>query len=287
MFGPISSSATTWMSPPVERAVPIAELPVGGAADREGAGERARPHRRDAPPLGESGRDRRAALRLRTDQPGHGAVDEAEPGNLAEALRDLRVESAGRDRSHDHVGQLPAELLGDLVAERLRALGVVGAQADVDEAPRQLERELDGEAAAVVVGALDGVDRRAVDGGRDQLLGLEVGRAEHGGLEPLGGGARRDRVGEVPGRRAGQRVEPELLRLRAGDRDDAILERVRRIGRVELQVELAEAERGGQPRRAARAGSDRARGAARRARRRAGAARSARSRPGRPRSTRG
>ena len=103
------------------------------------------------------------------------------------------------------VGCRPAELLGDLVRERLRALGVVRAQVDVDEAPRQLERELHREPRAVVVGAVDGVDRRAVDGGRGELLRLEVGRDEDGGIEALRRGARRDRTGEVAGRRARER----------------------------------------------------------------------------------
>ena len=45
---------------------------------------------------------------------------ELEP--LREALGDLRVQRAGGDRRDDAVGRLPAELLGDLVGERLRAL---------------------------------------------------------------------------------------------------------------------------------------------------------------------
>ena len=116
----------------------------------------------------------------------------------------------------DHrVGSLPAELLGDLVRERLRALGVVRAQADVDEAPVELEGQLDREPAAVVVGAVDGVDGRAVGRRRDELLRLEVGRAEDGRFEPFRGRAGGDGVREVSGRGAGDRVEAELLRLRA------------------------------------------------------------------------
>src|SRR5439155_9462263 len=121
-------------------------------------------------------------------------------------------------------GELPAELFGDLVGERLRPLGVVGPQADVHERPGQLERELDRQAAAVVVRAADGVDRRAVDGGRDELLRLEIGRAEDGGLEAFGRRTGRDGVRQVAGRGAGEDVEAELLRLRAGDRHDAVLE---------------------------------------------------------------
>ena len=154
------------------------ELPVGGAADRERARDRARPHR---PHL-------RAARRTRSrpassPRPGRRsaaatfAVDEPELEQLAEALVQLREHRARRDRRDDGVRQLPAELLGDLERDRLRALGVVRAELDVDERPVELERQLDREPRAVVVAAVDGVDRRAVDRGRDELLRLEVGRA--------------------------------------------------------------------------------------------------------------
>ena len=53
---------------------------------------------------------------------------------------------------------------------------------------------------------------------------------------PLGGGARGDGVREVAGRGARERLEAELLRLRGGDGDDAVLERVRRVREVELQA---------------------------------------------------
>ncbi len=94
----------------------------------------------------------------------------------------------------------------------------------------------------MVVGAVDGVDARSVDSGSGELLGLEIARDEDGRLEPLRGRACRDRAGEVPGRRAGERVEPELLRLPRRDRDDAILERVRRVRGVELEPQLADPE---------------------------------------------
>ena len=154
-------------------------------------------------------------------------------------------EATGTD---DGVGKPPAQLLGDLERERLRALGVVGAQADVDERPRgELEGELDGQPAAVVVASQHLVDRRPVGRRRQQLLPLEPGRAEDRGFQAFDGGPRRDRGREVPGRRARQRPEPELLRLRARDRDDAVLEGVRGVRRVQLEIELAQAERLGEP----------------------------------------
>ena len=150
-------------------------------------------------------------------------------------------------------GKRPPQLLGDLERERLRALGVVGAQAHVHERPGQLEGELDGEPAAVVVGPEHLVDRRPVRRGGDQLLALEPGGAEHGGLEPFDCGARRDRAREVAGRGARECLEPELLGLRARDRDDAVLEGVCRVGRVQLEIELAHAERLGEAGRLRRA----------------------------------
>ena len=194
--------------------------------------------------LAVGGGDRLASLSLRADQPGWRPVHETELDELAEAPAELREERSRRDRADDGVRQPPAQLLGDLEGERLRTFRVVRAQADVDEGPRgQLERELDREPAAVVVASAYLVDRRAVRGGGQQLLALESGGAEDRGVEPLDGGACRDRCGEIPGRRARQCPEPELLRLGARDRDDPVLEGVRRVGRVQLEMELAQAER--------------------------------------------
>ena len=61
----------------------------------------------------------------------------------------------------DVVRELPAELLGDLEGQRLRAFRVVGPDVDVDERPgRELARQLGAEAVHVVVAAVDG-DRGA------------------------------------------------------------------------------------------------------------------------------
>ena len=117
----------------------------------------------------------------------------------------------GRDRAHDAVGQLEAELLGDLERERLGALGVVGPQVDVHERPRMLGRQLGAEPVDVVVVAAHRDQLRAVDAGREDLLLLEVGGHEHVGLEAGGRGVGGDGVGEVPGRRAGDDLEAELL----------------------------------------------------------------------------
>ena len=97
-----------------------------------------------------------------------------------ERLVDLGQQRAGRDRDDDLLRQPPAELLGDLVAERLGALGVVRPQVDVDERPSRSRSPASSRAEPVdvVVGALDRDQRAAVDRGRDDLAGLEVGRDE-------------------------------------------------------------------------------------------------------------
>jgi hypothetical protein len=129
------------------------------------------------------------------------------------------------------------------------------------------------EAAAVVVAAVDGVDRRPVDGGRDELLGSRSAGQKTAPRAPRPRRARRRRSRGCR-RRARERRRAELVRLRAGDRDDAVLERVRRVRRVELEdsspTPSALASRG-----AARAASARREPLLGR-RRRAGAARSAR-----------
>ena len=68
-------------------------------------------------------------------------------------------------------------------------------------------------------------------------------------------------VGEVAGGGAGDRLEAELARPRHGDRDDAVLEGVGRVGGVVLDPHLAQAEALGEPvgadqRRAARGQPD-------------------------------
>src|SRR4029077_2838767 len=92
-----------------------------------------------------------------------GGLYEAELSELLEATGDLREQRARGDRHDAAVGQLPAELLGDLEGERLRALRVVRAQVDVDERPVALGAQLGAEAVDVVVVALDTDELRAVD----------------------------------------------------------------------------------------------------------------------------
>ena len=111
--------------------------PVGRVADGQRAGDRVRPHRA-APRRGPS------ANALATgEQPvacapntryGVASTSPSLPSSL-EPLVDLGQLRARRHRDHDLPGQPPAELLGDLVAQGLGALGVVGPDVDVDERP--------------------------------------------------------------------------------------------------------------------------------------------------------
>ena len=95
---------------------------------------------------GSGNRGRRRARATTGAQPGRlrgvdrrqVAVDEAELAQLLEALEDARQQRAAGDRRDDVLREPPAELLGDLEAVRLGALGVVGAQVDVGEPPAYL-----------------------------------------------------------------------------------------------------------------------------------------------------
>ena len=164
---------------------------------------------------------------------------------------DLGQQGAARDRDDDVIGQAPAELFGGLEPERLRALRVVRPHVHVHERPGERLRDLGAEPIDVVVVALHGDDLGAVGLGREDLRALEVVGHEHVARHPGVGGVRGSRVREVAGGSAGQRLEAERARHRGGDRDDAVLERIRRVDRVVLDPEIAEAEHGGEPVRAA------------------------------------
>ena len=166
-------------------------------------------------------------------------LDQAETDQLAEALVDLGQLRAGGDRDHHLVGQPPAELLGDLVGQRLGALGVVGPDVDVDERPALLlGGDLAGQLVHVVVAALDRDQGGVVDGGGDDLLLLEVARARRPPTDAGPGGGRGDRVGQVAGRRAGQHLQAELAGGGQGDGDHPVLEGVGRVAGVVLHPQL-------------------------------------------------
>ena len=163
---------------------------------------------------------------------------------LLEALLDLGEQRAARDRDDHVVGCLPSELLRGLERERLRTLGVERPHVDVDERPLVQPGELRAEAVDVVVVAFDRDEVAAVDRRGDDLALLEVGRDEHVRPQARVRRVRGDGVREVAGRCARRDLEAELERLAQRDRDHPVLERVRRVARVVLDPDLAEAELG-------------------------------------------
>jgi DNA internalization-related competence protein ComEC/Rec2 len=218
---------------------------VGGVADRERPGDRVGPHRlHHVVAVGERLRHRRAARRLRPEHPVRGGLHEAQLAQLMEALVDLGQLRAGRHGHHHLAWQPPTELLGDLEAQRLGALGVVRAHVDVDERPVfVLGGQLGRQPVDVVVVAVHGQQRAAVDGGGEDLGLLQRRRDHHDRVPPRAGGGRRHGVGEIAGRRAGEHPEAQLAGGRKGDRDHAVLERVRRVARVVLDPQRAHAQR--------------------------------------------
>ena len=161
---------------------------------------------------------------------------------------DARQQRAAGHRRDDVPRISPAELLDDLEPHRLRALGVVRPQVDVDESPAVPIRHLRAQPVDVVVVAGDGENRRAIDGRAENLARLEIVGNEDAAFEAEPRRVRRHAVGQVAGRRAGDHLEAELHGAGGGDRDDAVLVRQRRmIDRVVFEIQLAETEPLGEP----------------------------------------
>ena len=164
-------------------------------------------------------------------------------GELLVALVDLRQE---RSRGHAHdrvVGHLPVELLLDLEAHALAALGVVGAHIDVHEGPAVFAGDLRAEAVDLVVVALDAHHVRAVHERVEHLALLQVGGNEDVGVEAGGGGIGGHRVGKIASGGAGHRLEAQFHGAAQSHAHHAVLERQRGVvDRVVLDPELADAE---------------------------------------------
>src|SRR5437867_7038039 len=75
--------------------------------------------------------------------------------------------------------QLPAELLGDFEPMGLGALGVIGAQVDVDEGPAIFIADFSAQPIDVIIVAFDGYRFWTINGRADDFALLEsVGRSE-------------------------------------------------------------------------------------------------------------
>ena len=139
--------------------------------------------------------------------------------------------------------QLPAELLGDLEAHRLRSLSVVGAEVDVHKSPTVFAGDLGAETVDLIVGALDPDDVGAVDERTEHLPLLKVRGDEDIALEAGICGVGGDGVGQIAGRGTGHDLESEFTRTAQRHRDHAILKGEGRIvDGVILDPELADAE---------------------------------------------
>ena len=171
----------------------------------------------------------------------------AERDQFAECFGNFGDQRTAGHGNDDVVGKRPAELLGDFVAVRLRAFGIVGAQIHVDEAPLKAVGDLRAEAIDVIVVAVDAHDARAVDGGVEHFGGLEVGGDEDAGVETLLRGLRGDGVGEIAGGRTADGGEIEAARGGESGGDDAILEGKRReADGVIFEIEILQAPLGGE-----------------------------------------
>ena len=196
-----------------------------------GAAHRRRMHRVADP---DRGRHRVAAVdRLGRDD------RHLEP-ELGERLRVGRGVPTPAVGQHECVGRA-AELVEDLEDGGLLPCAAVGVER-VDEDMRPPRAELLGCPERGVEVAADLEDRRPQ---HPRLRELRAGdgalrrqdERRQSGPRRIGGRARRG----VPGRRADHRLGPGLERLRDGDRHAAVLVRARRVGRLPLQPQLAQA----------------------------------------------
>ena len=170
---------------------------------------------------------------------------EADRLELVEALVHARGERPAGRRHDDVVGRVPAELLDDLVGERLRALRVERAQGDVGELQAARFRQLAAGAVGFVVVAVELADLGAERAAAARLGPLQVGRVEDVGREPGLGAERRGRGADVAGRDAADLRAAELERAGDGHADHPVLVGERGpVGRVVLDVEVAQPELG-------------------------------------------
>ena len=122
------------------------------------------------------------------------------------------------------------------------------------KAHRVLAGGLAAQPVHVVVCSVDLDQRRPVHGGRGQLRRFEAGRNErdrsHARRRGVGGGG----VGEVSRRGARHRVEPELPSRRQSHRNHPVLEEMRGVAGVVLDVQVGQPELRTQPARVAQRG---------------------------------
>ncbi len=219
--------------------------------DAQAAGVRVRVGEADGDRLArlERPRDRRAPLGLDDDHPRPRGADPAEALHLVPRLPhpdEARAAAGGID---DDVGELPAELLGDLVSHRLLPLDAVRLLQRRDVEPPLGVLPLRDDPSAVVDEA---VDERHVGAVRLALDPEDLRRvARH---EDVAGEARLRRVGGrgapgVPRRRQGDGPRPERLRHRDRRAQPARLEGAGRVSGLLLDPDVPHPEPCPEPRR--------------------------------------
>ena len=206
---------------------------------------------RCAPAL-ERAHDRRAAARP-APRPAAACAPCVQPssGISAKGARHAHQAGAAAGRIEDHVGQLPAELLRDLVAERLLALEPERLLERRDVPPLRRGRPLGERATGVGDGA-----------GHEPHLGAERAQLEHERLGRVVGHGDAARAGpprprtppphcpRCPPRAARCPACPNATRAVDRQRETARLERLRRVAALLLEPQL-----GRRPARRARRGS--------------------------------
>ena len=106
--------------------------------------------------------------------------------------------------------QLPAELLGDFEPMGLGALGVIGAQVDVDEGPAIFIADFSAQPIDVIIVAFDGYRFWTINGRADDFALLKAVRNEYVAAEPGFRRVGRYRIRQVPRRRARHGVEAKF-----------------------------------------------------------------------------
>src|SRR6266508_3564484 len=174
---------------------------VGRVADRQRLRDRVRLLGLDeiAPPIPGLG-DGRAAFGLGPAHSRGAPINETQPGELLDALVDLRIQGAARQRHDAVVRRAPAQLFAHFVAESLAAFRVIRAHVDVNECPWVLVADLATQPVDLVVAPVHRDERWTVDGRADDLALLQVGGDEDARLHARAGGVGRHAVGEVAGR---------------------------------------------------------------------------------------
>ena len=136
-------------------------------------------------------------------------------------------------------GKPPAQLFGDFKAYSLRSLRVIRPQVHVDEAPGPLFSNLRAQPIHLIVVASDANHVRAENLVPRIFAGSRSDGNEYPRLQPQSRRMRRNRIGQVAGRRTRDRIEAETLRLRQRHGHHAVLKAQRgQADGVILDVEI-------------------------------------------------